>query len=325
MSHARASSSTTPLRTTTAPSQLGGALWRTFECRMLEFGKEYFSADSTGESEDPLVDMIARDPEAAMSFMRTVMQTNNAGSIATFLLSFTYLALRWTECGLCERPLRWWLVVHSLLQVSQVPVRVAFLAHVRAVEERQASSGGLIGEELHRRISELTLSPAWRTSKQVALVTYGWFVLGIVWMLNAGSCRGCVGLYWLTLAVILQALARGILALALFRSLFPQLEPQEQEAEPQKVQAATEKIIASIPVVRFRPEDFEPEASCAICLSEYEVGDRLRRFPCGHHFHAKCADRWLRRNKRCPLCMGAVDDAPCSCHPARSNSLGKDQ
>ena len=29
-------------------------------------------------------------------------------------------------------------------------------------------------------------------------------------MLNAGSCSGCLGLYWLTLAVILQAIARGI-------------------------------------------------------------------------------------------------------------------
>jgi len=292
---------------------------------MLEAGKAYFSADSTGESEDPLVDMVARDPVAAMSFIRTVMQTNNVGSIVTCLLSFTYLSLRWTECGLCARPLRWWLVVHSLLQVSQVPVRLAFLAHVRAVEEAQTSSGDLIGEELQRRISELTLSPAWRTSKQVALVTYGCFVLGIVWMLNSGSCSGCPGLYWLTLAVILQAFARGTLALALFRSLFPQLEESHEQVEEAKVQGASEKTIASIPLVKFRPELFEPEASCAVCLAEYEVGDKLRRFPCGHHFHARCADRWLRRNKRCPLCMGAVDDAPCGCHHARSNVLGKDQ
>merc|ERR1719399_1497504 len=103
-----------------------------------------------------------------MTFMRTVMKTNNAGSIVSCLLSFTYLLLRWTECGLCARPLRLWLVVHSLLQMSQVPVRLAFLAHVRAVQETQASSGGLIGEELQRRITDLTLSPAWRTSKKVS-------------------------------------------------------------------------------------------------------------------------------------------------------------
>ena len=32
---------------------------------------------------------------------------------------------------------------------------------------------------------------------------------------------------------------------------------------------------------------------CAICLGEYEDGDKKAELACGHYFHYKCATRWI--------------------------------
>lgn len=43
--------------------------------------------------------------------------------------------------------------------------------------------------------------------------------------------------------------------------------------------------------------------TCAICIDDYEVGDKLMCLPCGHAFHTNCIARWLiERSATCPLC-----------------------
>ncbi|KAL2342732.1 hypothetical protein Fmac_004017 [Flemingia macrophylla] len=58
-----------------------------------------------------------------------------------------------------------------------------------------------------------------------------------------------------------------------------------------------------LPVVRFR-ELAEPPETCAVCLSEFEENDEIRRLPnCQHIFHRGCLDRWMDYYHRtCPLC-----------------------
>lgn len=41
---------------------------------------------------------------------------------------------------------------------------------------------------------------------------------------------------------------------------------------------------------------------CTVCIEPFTAGDCARRLACGHAFHQRCIDPWLRRNPNCPNC-----------------------
>lgn len=255
------------------------------------------------ENPDPLLDVVQQHPEEAAWFIKVVMFFGSLSGVAISIPCGIFLFMYWGPCGQCNRPLRYWILVHCVLQLLQAPVRLIFYFRL---SQTQQTNGNI-----QECVRQLTHSSAWKTSKIVSIVTYGWFILGVVWLLNSTHCKACPGLYRLSLAVIFVAIMRLLVTLIVFYHSFPPRAQDDQQAP--KPRGATQDVIDHMPLVQFSemPEKQSTmETSCAVCLSEFEWCDQLRRLPCGHHFHKACIDRWLKRNKVCPLCLQDIETTP---------------
>lgn len=74
-----------------------------------------------------------------------------------------------------------------------------------------------------------------------------------------------------------------------------------------KQQGVLANVLSALPKQSYHPGALPPDnASCCICLCEYEMEEELRILPCKHHFHVHCIDRWLDSHETCPLCIQSV-------------------
>eukprot|EP00929_Paragymnodinium_shiwhaense_P041049 TRINITY_DN21353_c0_g1_i2.p1 TRINITY_DN21353_c0_g1~~TRINITY_DN21353_c0_g1_i2.p1 ORF type:complete len:532 (-),score=82.49 TRINITY_DN21353_c0_g1_i2:414-2009(-) len=48
------------------------------------------------------------------------------------------------------------------------------------------------------------------------------------------------------------------------------------------------------------------QGTCAVCISDFEVGEELRTLPCAHKFHTACVEQWLALADHCPVCRCSV-------------------
>ncbi|KAL1813364.1 hypothetical protein DCAR_0625667 [Daucus carota subsp. sativus] len=78
-----------------------------------------------------------------------------------------------------------------------------------------------------------------------------------------------------------------------------------------------EETLKSYPKLRYSEAKLNNKDStatcCSICLGDYKGSDMLRLLPdCGHLFHLKCVDPWLRSHPTCPVCRTSPLPTPLS-------------
>ncbi|KAK0053421.1 mucin-5AC [Biomphalaria pfeifferi] len=74
----------------------------------------------------------------------------------------------------------------------------------------------------------------------------------------------------------------------------------------------TNSELSQIPVVQQADASSQCESTsaseCSICLKSYRPRDEVRVLPCGHRFHRKCIDTWLKKTCSCPMCRKSTRD-----------------
>ncbi|PUZ62729.1 hypothetical protein GQ55_3G009400 [Panicum hallii var. hallii] len=67
------------------------------------------------------------------------------------------------------------------------------------------------------------------------------------------------------------------------------------------------ELMRRIPVVVYETKAGVSATECAICLGEFDDGEKVRVLPrCHHGFHVACIDMWLAMNPSCQTCRNSL-------------------
>lgn len=58
--------------------------------------------------------------------------------------------------------------------------------------------------------------------------------------------------------------------------------------------------------VKLQAEDYPEFDQCTICMGDYQLGQKIVRLKCKHHFDRDCIAKWLEERTTCPLCKKEV-------------------
>ncbi|KAL3520924.1 hypothetical protein ACH5RR_019073 [Cinchona calisaya] len=76
------------------------------------------------------------------------------------------------------------------------------------------------------------------------------------------------------------------------------------ESSSNTPQGLDDATLVAYPKILYSEAKINQEGGCcSICLQDYKESDMLRLLPeCGHFFHLKCVDLWLKLHPTCPIC-----------------------
>lgn len=67
-----------------------------------------------------------------------------------------------------------------------------------------------------------------------------------------------------------------------------------------------EKVSYSELVPKCKKIKCQNDDECSVCVQEYKIGEYKRKLACGHEYHKKCIDKWLKDCLTCPICRKEI-------------------
>ena len=71
-------------------------------------------------------------------------------------------------------------------------------------------------------------------------------------------------------------------------------------------------ILQNLPEIQIAEKELKQiennQKDCVICLSNFVLGDKIKRLPCLHIFHTDCIEDWLHNSELCPLCKHNINE-----------------
>jgi len=211
--------------------------------------------------------------------------------VSSSVATLTVLGVDWALP--CDEPLQLWLCIN--LVVSLLYVGLKYFSKEQTVDV-------LTSPPFWRRVA----IAIFRVVKWTSLI---WFYLGLFWIVSSDTCaRTAPSIFYLTLTLVVINLVLVVLSLCMtccLCSIAARSAVQEhfREAMNASSRPMNKEEIASVPEITFESGMYNAEdCVCAICLCDYEAGEKLRSLPCTHHFHTPCIDRWVAIDRSCPMC-----------------------
>jgi hypothetical protein len=86
---------------------------------------------------------------------------------------------------------------------------------------------------------------------------------------------------------------------------------QIQERINTRQNPVNENLISALPEMEINDLSKIPDEKkdCVICLTTYELNEKVIILPCTHMFHTDCLKSWFRNQDTCPICKFKINES----------------